>query len=322
MRAQAEKALRRLAASLPGLAAAALLAGAAILLSGARTVYGNPTGVVPLELPDSLGPWRAERVFYCTSNQCARSWLQSQLPASPTAPVGEPEDIQHSAFGIQHSCPECGAPLAGISLGEITLLPDSTPIFRRVYRRAGHPDIMATVVFSGIERRSIHRPQRCLVAQGNRILDEYTRPTRDSLADPDATAPLRVLEIAHPDLDPVTGRAVSQSLGVYAYWLFNPERETVHHLSRFARMMFDNCFRAYRPRWGYASISLSRDPARPDAWQEELDEFLPRFHPIIGDVRAKLDADRSVPTVLEGFSAEANVYAVTNAPTSGPSGRR
>ena len=143
MRAQAEKALRRLAAALPGLAAAALLAGAAILLSGPRTVYGNPTGEVPLDLPDELGPWRAERVYYCTSNQCARSWLQSQLPGEPA------------------SCPECGAPLAGISLGEINLLPDATPIFRRVYRRAGHPDIMATVVFSGNERRSIHRPQVC-----------------------------------------------------------------------------------------------------------------------------------------------------------------
>ncbi len=304
MRAQTAETLRRLKSALPGLAAAALFAGAALLLSGPRTVWGNPTGEVPLELPDELGPWRAERVYYCTSNQCARSWLQSQLPAEPVA------------------CPECGAPLAGISLGEINLLPASTPIFRRVYRRAGHPDIMATVVFSGIERRSIHRPQVCLVGQGNRILDEYTRPTRASLADPDATAPLRVLEIAHPDLDPATGRAVSQSLGVYAYWLFNPERETVHHLSRFARMMFDNCFRAYRPRWGYASISLSRDPARPDAWKEELDEFLPRFHPIIDAVRAKLDADRGVPTVLVGFSAGANVYAGTNAPTSGPSGRR
>ena len=181
---------------------------------------------------------------------------------------------------------------------------------------------MATVVFSGIERRSIHRPQVCLVGQGNRILDEYTRPTRASLADPDATAPLRVLEIAHADLDPATGKAVSQSLGVYAYWLFNPERETVHHLARFARMMFDNCFRAYRPRWGYASISLGRDPSRPGQWEEELDDFLPRFRPLIDGVRARLDADRAVPTVLEGFSADANVYAGTNAPTSGPSGAR
>ena len=40
------------------------------------------------------------------------------------------------------------------------------------------------------------------------------------------------------------------------------------------------------------------------------------------EIRAKLDAGRSVPTVLEGFSAAANVYAGTNAPTSGPSGRR
>ncbi|MBQ6103661.1 MAG: hypothetical protein IJL06_08325 [Kiritimatiellae bacterium] len=321
MRAQTAETLRRLKSALPGLAAAALFAGAALLLSGPRTVWGNPTGEVPLELPDELGPWRAERVYYCTSNQCARSWLESQLAASPTSQVAGPEDIRHSVFGIQHSCPECGAPLAGISLGETTLLPDATPIFRRVYRRAGHPDIMATVVFSGIERRSIHRPQVCLVAQGNRILDEYTRPTRASLADPDATAPLRVLELAHADRDPATGRAVSQSLGVYAYWLFNPERETVHHLARFARMMFDNCFRAYRPRWGYASISLARDPSRPGEWEEELDDFLPRFRPLIDGVRARLDADRSVPTVLEGFSAGANVYAGTNAPTSGPSRR-
>ena len=320
MRTQAAQALRRLRSSLPGLAAAALLAGCALALSGGRTIYGNPTGAVPLELPEELGPWRGERVWFCTSNQCARSWLESDLlrrRREDAEDAGEDPAALAPAEPAALPCPACGAALAPISLGELTLLPDSTPIFRRIYRRPGHPDIMATVVFSGIERRSIHRPQVCLVGQGNLILDEYTRDTRTSLTDPSLTMPLRVLEITHPDKDPATGRVLSQSPGIYAYWLFNPEHETVHHLARFARMMYDNCFRAYRPRWGYASISIARDPARPDEWQDALDEFIPRFRPLIDGVRARLDAERAIPLRLEGFSAGANVYGGTNAPVSG-----
>ena len=284
----------------PGLAALALVLLTALALSGGRVIYGDPTGEVPLEMPESLGPWTGENVMFCQNDQCARSFAESEL-------------------GGAEECPACGGALSQVSLGENKMLPAETPIFRKTYRRTGRPDILATVVFSGMERRSIHRPQRCLVGQGNRIVDERTEwflgETPEFGKEP-RKVPLRVLQLSFEMKDPATGKTVGGVPSVYGYWLFNPEYETVHHLSRFARMLVDNCFRAYRPRWGYASVSVGVDPDDPEGWRRQIDEFLPLFRPVIADVRAKLAARRGVSIRIEGNSADANDYKGTNVTTT------
>ena len=314
MLAQAKKAL-------PGLIALLLVLATALLLSRPRVLYGNPTGEVPLELPDRLGPYVAEDLFFCSSDQCGRAFKASELEtaraegatnAVPPAAGAAGAPAEPVAHAVGRNCPLCGSPLSRVSVGEMNLLPDSTPVFRRIYHRPGGPDLTVTVVFSGIERRSIHRPQRCLVSQGNRITDEYSR---DCAIGPNARMELRVLEFNRPD------RIGGDPGNVYAYWLFNPERETVHHTERFLRMMYDNCFRDYRPRWGYASIALARDASRPDAWQQELDAFLPRLYPVLQDVRRKLDEQRGVTVRLdEEGSAAANVYEGEGDPVTGRHG--
>ena len=328
MQASAKKAL-------PGVACLLLLAGTAALLASPRKLYGDPTGEVPLVLPDRLGVWTGENLLYCTSDQCGRSYLERDLLAgrprdelaygqdlkmlervrghafSHAAPTNaEPSAVVSSA----DVCPFCNSPLSTISVGEQTLLPESTPIFRKLYEAPGRPDVTATVVFSGMERRSIHRPQVCLVGQGHRITDEYTYEAR---LGPDRTFPVRVLEISRPvrDLDGETAGTLSS---VYAYWLFNPERETDSHLVRFFRMTVDNVLRSYRPRWGYASISVPRDPARPDAWKKELDDFLAAFRPVVTKVRADLDANRGRFVVVRGSSSSANRYEGAGPTSSAP----
>ena len=273
----------RVKKALPGLVCLLMLAGTILLLARPRALSGDPTGEVPLALPDELGAWHGRDLLFCTSDQCGRSYVAPDLP--PAAEDGS------------RACPECGSPLSPVSPGERNLLPASTPIFRRVYSRPGHPDLTATVVFSGMERRSIHRPQICLKAQGNRITDEYTHLARTG---PDGTLPVRVLELSHPGRDGETGTS-----SVYAYWLFNPERETDSHLERFAIMTVDNVLRSYRPRWGYASVSVPRDPARPGAWKAELDAFLAAFRPLVDRCRADMDARRD-RTVVVSRSAEAS----------------
>lgn len=279
----------------PGVAAVALVAAAIAMLSGGRALYGDPTGQVPLEMPATLGPWTAEPVRFCMNDQCAASFLESQLPEGAA------------------ECPVCGSELGSVSVGEKRLLPANTPIFRRVYRRDGHPDVMATFVFSGMERQSIHKPQRCLVAQGNRITDEYTH--RAACDRDGGTLPVRVLEIARPVRDSA-GQVVSTDANVYVYWLFNPERETVHHWSRLWRTVWDNAIRSYRPRWGYASITIPRDLNSPDGWKNELDDFLPRLYPVVKKLRSDLDARRNRVMRLGARSWENNVYEGTNAALS------
>ena len=270
---------------------AALIAATAALLSGERVLYGDPTGAVPLEMPETLGPWTAETLVFCQSDQCGASFPKSKLEDGAT------------------NCPICGAALGAVSVGETKLLPANTPIFRRLYHRAGHPDIVATFVFSGMERRSIHKPQRCLVAQGNQIVDEYTHRARCA---PDREMNVRALEMTRP-VRSASGEVTGAEDCVYTYWLFNPERETVHHMARLLRMLFDNAFRSYRPRWGYASISVPRQPEKPDAWKEELDDFLPRLYPTIVKLRADMNANRDKSLRLTGGSWEANAYDGENA---------
>ena len=323
----------RVKKALPGVACLLLLAGALLLLASPRTISGDPTGAVPLVLPDELGSWHGENMLFCTSDQCGRSYLERDLLAGGSRAdlaFGLDEKMLERAGGraafhaaptndlsgpvSADACPFCGSPLSVISVGEQTLLPENTPLFRRLYVRPGHPDITATVVFSGMERRSIHRPQVCLVGQGNRITDEYTYQAKIG---PGETFPVRVLEISRP-VHGADGRVAGELESVYAYWLFNPERETDSHLVRFLHMTIDNVLRSYRPRWGYASIAIPRDPNRPGSGKGELDAFLAVFRPVVTKVRADLDANRNRVLVVRGSSASANRYEGDGPTTSAP----
>ena len=278
--------------TLPGLIALALIVGCGLYLSRPRVIYGNPTGEVPLEMPDELGGYKAEQLLFCTSDQCSRAFRESDLLVT-TNGVSE----------VRTTCPNCESILSPVSIGEAKLLPDNTPIFRREYIREGHPAIQATVVFSGIERRSIHRPQVCLVSQGNRITNEYPY---DVMIGGGKTLRIRVLDIQQIYGNEDGTKTVLSA--VYAYWLFNPERETDSHLRRFLYMAIDNSFRSYRPRWGYATLSFERDPRDPDAWKRQLDEFVPLLYPVLQEVRQKLAAQRNITTLVQRNSAEINAY--------------
>lgn len=303
MRAQAAKAI-------PGLIALALVVATGVYLGRPRTIYGNPTGEIPLEMPAELGGYQAERILFCSNDQCSRAYRESQLaattnaaPASLDASPSASLDASPPQLAIPAAtCPSCGSPLSAISIGEAKLLPDNTPIFRREYIREGQPAVQATIVFSGIERRSIHRPQVCLVSQGNRITNEH--PYDVDLGDG------RTLRIRVLDIQQVYGGENGEKVIVpatYAYWLFNPERETDSHLKRFLYMAIDNSLRNYRPRWGYVSISFERTSLDPEAWKRQLDEFVPLIYPVLTDVREKLDAQRNITTVIHHSSSEINV---------------
>jgi hypothetical protein len=50
------------------------------------------------------------------------------------------------------------------TMGELATLPKDTQITRREYSDSGGDRIMASIVLSGGEKRSIHRPEVCLPA--------------------------------------------------------------------------------------------------------------------------------------------------------------
>ena len=316
--------------ALPGAIALALIVATIATLSGKRIIYGNPICEIPLELPDSLGPYQGEELMFCQNDQCSRAFRNSELQSfaqtnalgaasADAAGAGADADAASAAAtaaGISAlnalPCPSCGSQLATISIGEMKMLPANTPIFRKEYSLDGKNPIAVTIVFSGLERRSIHRPQVCLAAQGNRITNE--QPMKFDLGGGKELT-VRILEITQEYGNPDGTKFINN--GIYAYWLFNPEYETDSHWARFMRMSIDNAMRSYRPRWGYASISINRNPGAPDAWKTQLLEFLRIFYPLVTQVRSDLDALRDVPVTLEGHSHDLNtVNRVQNAPAT------
>jgi hypothetical protein len=161
------------------------------------------------------------------------------------------------------------------------MLPKDTPIFRKVYHAPNQPDIQCTLVFSGTERMSIHKPQVCLVSQGNRIINEYDYQVAVTS---ERRMPIRIIEIMQ-EYTNSKGKRIAES-AIYAYWFFSPERETNSHLQRLLWMAYDNAVRNYRPRWAYVSLAIPADPMRPDSFGAVLDDFVPRLYPITEALRA------------------------------------
>lgn len=313
---------------IPGIVVLGLMLITVFCLANPRTLTGNPNGDVPFVFPDQLGPYQGEDLFFCMNDQCARPYRRTELVEFAANQEANPNlkhelEKKRQEFEVRvkegkaalkstipppeniplENCPDCGAPLFTVSLGEIINLPPNTPIFHKIYTRPGHPDIAINLVFSGMERRSIHRPQVCLVSQGNRIFNEFVFRADNGMR---KDFPLELLEARFERRD-ASGQTTANGSFVYAYWLFNPERETVSQYSRFFHMILDNCFRSYRPRWGYASISFPSDPRRPEDWKNEINDFLPHFYPLILDIRKKLDEDRNKETILS-TSDTANQY--------------
>lgn len=252
-----------------------VVAAAYFLLSRPRYIYGDPEGEIPLVIPDNVDFYRGQRLFFCTNENCARSFLEQKLTEEQLRSM---------------KCPSCQeADLSEISIGERKLLPDNTPIFRRVYKADTGPAIQTTFVFSGMERKSIHRPQVCLVAHGNKINDEYSY---DVDIGGGRTITAKVLEISQTFKEPNGNQETIFS--VYVYWFFNPEHITDSHLTRFMYMMYDNAVHNYRPRWAYVSLCMERDPNHPDNWKSAINDFVPRLYPVIETLRKDLGRNRSV----------------------------
>ena len=72
---------------------------------------------VTLTLPEKIGNWKGQSIYYCQKDQCARAFTASELNGA-------------------RICPRCEGALDLISLGERTILPLDTVIARRLYQNA------------------------------------------------------------------------------------------------------------------------------------------------------------------------------------------
>ena len=236
---------------------AALAVAAWALVYKTGVANSDEAGIV-LHLPEQVADWRGVDLLFCSSRECGAQYAADQL-ADPTL------------------CPKCGAPLGNMNWAERSLLPADTGLVRKYYVRPGnHDGLHATIVLSGNDRSSIHRPEVCMTAAGNEIADERT--IRIPLARRDQPLEVRVLDMVRPFTREDGTQAATYSY--YAYWFVGKDRETASHLARMFWMGYDRVFRGVSHRWAYIAMAGERTPGS-DAHLQTIADFASQLHPAL-----------------------------------------
>lgn len=167
---------------------------------------------------------------------------------------------------------------AEVSAAERAILPPDTGYSRKVYfnHRNAAKQIFLSIVLSGRDRTSIHRPELCLMGQGWTV--ETTE--RQTFRHPGGTAfPATVLRVQREMQTPQGKRRVPQ---LVAYWFVGGDSVVPTHWERVARDAWNRVVHGRADRWAY--VLMQTDAADGEAaalarMQAVLDETLPAFQP-------------------------------------------
>ena len=138
-----------------------------------------------------------------------------------------------------------------ISEREIGILGKETEFARKAYTNGQGDRLEVTIVLSGHDMdMSIHRPERCLQAQGWSLISAPTIrvavPGRGVLA----TKQLKVVKQVQLE----DGRQIPYSNLNY-YWFVGRSDTTALHLQRWLIDKTDRLFRGYNQRWAYFTVA-------------------------------------------------------------------
>ena len=221
------------------------------------TAYDAEPPIVT-SLPAAVGTWNGAEIIYCSNPKCGKIFHPSDLTAHAT------------------NCPSCGHDLDTMDPAERLLLPPDTLLSRTEYAAANGRTLYATIVMSGRDRASIHRPEHCHNVFENEII--ASEIIEVPLA---GRPPLRVKVLTEKH----TAGIVSYSY--YAYWFIAKDRETPSHIRRMFWMAKDRLVDNVTRRWAYVSVSGPMTPAGT-AHLDEIRTFLRDLVPLLA--RAKSTA--------------------------------
>lgn len=137
-------------------------------------------------------------------------------------------------------------------------LPADTGLLKMLYfpkdsrattqEEAREDSLLASLILSGNDRRSLHRPRVCLKAQGWRIAGE--KPVTLEVAG----EKLEVMDFSLRRQDPLPDGTVRVRRAHYVYWWIGANTSTASDFERILITVLDNMFRNVNNRWGYPSV--------------------------------------------------------------------
>ena len=231
-----------------------LLILTSLLLASSVDVRVLDEAGIKVALPDKVGDWQGVEILYCQGRTCQRDYRAGEVSSSNT-------------------CPVCGSPVGPMTLSEKEILPADTTLLRKQYANPSGNRVYVTIVLSGKERVSIHRPQVCLVGQGNEIAH-----TEDLEVPLEGRKPLDVVALELLRRVRNAEGAQLEAASYYAYWFAGKGRETPSHTQRMIWMATDRIFHNVAHRWAYISVSGSRDKDTDD-YRQEVISFIHDLYP-------------------------------------------
>ncbi|MCE0497603.1 MAG: EpsI family protein [Methylacidiphilales bacterium] len=168
-----------------------------------------------------------------------------------------PPEQPGNETGVVMNLPDRVGPLKAfpekVSQAELAILPSDTTFARNTY---GYPTspwldrILCSIVLSGREKRSIHRPERCLPGQGWTIRDSKVIPVALDSGHPLSVTALlldRPVNIAN-------GRTASLQC-YYLYWYVGKNASTPYSFERVLLTNWDLVRYRLNQRWAYVIVS-------------------------------------------------------------------
>ncbi|MDQ3200370.1 MAG: EpsI family protein [Verrucomicrobiota bacterium] len=138
-----------------------------------------------------------------------------------------------------------------ITARELEMLAGDTEFARKLYTDASGNSIFVSIVLSGSDLdNSIHRPERCLPAQGWTIAD--SDKLRLPLASDQKLAVTRLHNVRQAPLE--NGTTIS-IYNLNYYWFVGYHHLTASHLERTMFDIQDRVFKGFNQRWAYITVA-------------------------------------------------------------------
>jgi EpsI family protein len=201
-----------------------------------------PKGIVPF--------WRCAILLGLTLLMLIANWVNPSvsLPQQSGIVMSLPDTVRVPLSG-GIDAPFYGSQ-AAISKGELGILPEDTQLLRKQYDDIrDHESILCTLLLSGAEQRSIHRPEVCLPGQG------WTVVGQDNVDVPLASGhqlTVRKLTIQRDEVDQVGGHHMLRAY--FMYWFVGENVTTASHLTRVFLSSWDRIFHNRAHRWAYIMV--------------------------------------------------------------------
>ena len=202
-----------------------------------------------------------------------------------------PKDIKVQPAGIDLTLPEFMGSWQGsaetISQGERDILGPDTQFSRRLYRR-GTDEIYVSIVLSGPDMNtSIHRPERCLPAQG------WTITSSERVEIPVGSKKLEATRLHNIRSVPLQSGPPVVVKSLNYYWFVGHSDVTPSHYERTWIDIRDRILKGHNQQWAYVTISstitkdfkvFGRDEPQTDRLiREFVKDFVPQVQRVFAE---------------------------------------